>query len=292
MKSPAPSCLAAGQRNSWPPALAPPKPPAARAPALDPAGIAHPRPRAKGQALWNPSLAFRRSAQAARAGSRIRLLRPERPRAVISLTKPRTPRPPRTHRTAAPPLLATETLASSLAFAASGACGGNWWNPVCPLLFAFTPPATARPTTTGPGHGSVTANRRRQKSAQPVVRPSIESSARTGPRLPGGVLRPHGPPSARQKAAARHSIRKLIPRLAVSGCCVRLAARRAPVTNPPVSSPAPSVSLSPPGSADNPPHHPRRFRRHRRPPSTRPQADLDHVAGWGWFRSGVRTDDE
>ena len=265
------------------------------APALDLAGIAHPRPRAKGQALLTPFLAFRRSAQAARAGSRTRLLRPERPRAVISLTKPRTPRPPRTHRTAAPPLLATETLASSLAFAASGACGGNWWNPVCPLLFAFTPPATARPTTTGPGHGSVTANRRRQKSAQPVVRPSIESSARTGPRLPGGVLRPHGPPSARQKAAARHSIRKLIPRLAVSGCCVRLAARRAlppiPQCSPPSTHPrglrltTPSAAAAPPTApsspacnAAHPPRHLRRGRLHPHPPSARPPAGWDHVA--------------
>ena len=205
-----------------------PRPPAARTPALDPAGIAHPRPRAKGQALWNPSLAFRRSAQAARAVSRTRLHRPERPRAQISLTKPRTPRP---RAPIAPPhhpsLLRKRSQARWPALRRGhAAVSGGFQSALCSLP-SRRPPWPAPPPP-GPRHGSVPANRRRQKTAEPGERPSIESSARTGPRLSGGVLRPHGPSGARQNAAARHSSRKLIPRLAVSGCSPSSAARRAP----------------------------------------------------------------
>ncbi|MCX6906137.1 MAG: hypothetical protein NTW03_22190 [Verrucomicrobia bacterium] len=51
----------------------------------------------------------------------------------------------------------------------SGSCGGKWWNPVCPLLFAFTPPALARPTTTG-----TTARQRYSKSQKAETPQTIE----------------------------------------------------------------------------------------------------------------------
>ena len=218
------------------------------APALDLAGIAHPRPRAKGQALLTPFLAFRRSAQAARAGSRTRLLRPERPRAVISLTKPRTPRP---RAPIAPPhhpsLLRKRSQARWPALRRGhAAVSGGFQSALCSLP-SRRPPWPAPPPP-GPRHGSVPANRRRQKTAEPGERPSIESSARTGPRLSGGVLRPHGPRLSASPRAGRATLRA--PRSggspfhsqAHSTACrqwllplVRSQARAQPLTAPPAA---------------------------------------------------------
>jgi hypothetical protein len=50
-----------------------------------------------------------------------------------------------------------------------------------------------------------------------------------------------------------------------------------PITAPSTSSASLCVPWWPPDTSNNPPHHPRRFRPHRSPPSTHPQADSDRV---------------